>query len=68
VSAWKRIGIVVVGYGIAVAAGALSGAAYDARVAKLPYDTSGGMYAGGQMLASLGVFALVHWLVRRPPF
>lgn len=46
---------------------------YDLRVAALPYDTSGGMYAGGQMITALGAFlaiALVPtvfllWCLRR---
>jgi hypothetical protein len=29
------------------------------RWSSLPYDTAGGMYAGGQMMAALGTFLVV---------
>lgn len=65
--------VVVVGYVVAVIAGGVTGWAYDAHVRTLPYDASGGMYAGGQLLASLAallVVALVPtvlalWFLRR---
>ena len=54
-----QVAVVVVGYGIAVAAGVLAGRVYDASVSALPYDTSGGMYAGGEAITSLGTFLIV---------
>jgi len=59
VKAWAKILIVAGGYLAAVAAGALAGWAYDAHARTLPYDTSGGMYAGGQLLAVLAAFIVV---------
>ena len=61
------------GFLLAIAAGIAAGALYDLRVSRLPYDTSGGMYAGGQLITSLGTFVLVAlatallwaWLERR---
>jgi hypothetical protein len=43
---------------VALVAGAVA-ATVDARASALPYDTSGGMYAGGQLLAELGAFLVV---------
>ncbi len=68
-----QVGIVVVGYGAAVGAAALAAHLYNLRVAALPYDTSGGMYAGGEMMSSLGAFLAVAlvptllalWFLRR---
>ena len=72
-SRWAKIGLVVAGYVAAIAAGAGAGWLYDVRMSELPYDTSGGMYAGGQLLASLGAFFVVSlvptvlalWFLRR---
>jgi hypothetical protein len=55
----NRVGIVVVGYVAAVATAVVAAWLYDVRVSALPYDTSGGMYAGGQMLTSLAAFLVV---------
>jgi len=68
-----QIATVVAGYGIAILAGIMAARMYDARVSALPYDTSGGMYAGGEMLSSLGAFLVVSlfptllalWFLRR---
>ena len=54
-----RVMLVIGGYLVAIAAGYVAAVLYDARVSKLPYDTSGGMYAGGQMLSSLAAFCAV---------
>ncbi len=67
-----KIGIVLGGYVAAVLAGILAGWAYDASLSRVPYDTSGGMYAGGQLLASTAAFLVVSlvptvaglWFVR----
>src|SRR5262249_58193871 len=69
----SQSGLVAAGYVLAVVAGAVAGYVYDARVSALPYDTSGGMYAGGEALTSLGVFLLAAlvptlvmlWFLRR---
>jgi hypothetical protein len=50
---------VVGGYVLAVVAAAAAGWLYDWHVARLPEDTSGGMYAGGQLLTMLAVFCVV---------
>lgn len=47
------------GYAAAVLAAWAAAWSYDVRMSAMPYDTSGGMYAGGQMLFSVGVFAIV---------
>jgi hypothetical protein len=51
-----KVGIVVTGYVAASAAGGVAGHLYDVRMAAQPYDTSGGMYAGGEMMAELAAF------------
>mgnify|MGYP003577884700 CR=1 FL=1 len=51
--------IVIGGYLAAVVAAALAGWLYNKHLETLPYDTSGGMYAGGEMLNSLAVFLVV---------
>jgi hypothetical protein len=56
---WAKVGLVLAGYVAAIAAAALAAWVYDVRVSALPYDTSGGMYAGGQLLTSLGAFFVV---------
>lgn len=70
-----KLGIVIVGYAVAVIAAIAAGWLYDLRMAAMPYDTSGGMYAGGQMLTSLAVFLFVAlvptliglWFMRTDP-
>jgi hypothetical protein len=72
VNRWTKAGIVVAGYVLAIVAGGVAGHLYNVRVAALPYDTSGGMYAGGEMMAELGTFLvaalvptlLLLWFVR----
>ena len=59
VSPTRKLGIVVGGYVLAVVAGIVAGWLYDLQMAAMPYDNSGGMYAGGQLLASLCVFLVV---------
>ena len=56
---WAKIGLVAGGYLLAIGAGAVAGHLYDMRVSALPYDTSGGMYAGGEAMAGLGAFLAV---------
>lgn len=68
-----KIMTVVAGYIAALLAAVVAAWAYDVRVGKLPYDTSGGMYAGGQLMTSAAVFLLVAlaptvlalWFLRR---
>jgi len=68
-----RIGTVIAGYALAIVAAFAAGWLYDLRVSQLPYDTSGGMYAGGEMITALGVFLVAAvvptllglWFVRR---
>ena len=68
-----KIGLVLAGYVAAVLAAIAAGWLYDARVSSLPYDTSGGMYAAGEMLQSLAAFLVVAlvptllalWFLRR---
>ena len=70
---WARVGLVVAGYAAAFAAAGVAGWLYDLQLAKLPYDTSGGMYAGGEMLwmsavflvVALGPTLLALWFLRR---
>jgi hypothetical protein len=54
-----QVGTVAAGYAAAFVAAVVAGAAYDASVALLPYDTSGGMYAGGELLTALAAFCVV---------
>ena len=54
-----KIAVVIGGYLLALIAGTVAGALYDAHMAKMPYDTSGGMYAGGQLLTELAAFLVV---------
>jgi len=56
---WSKVGVVIAGYVAAVVAGVMAGWLYDARLEAMPYDTSGGMYAAGVMMASLGVFLVL---------
>ena len=68
-----KVGVVITGYVAAIVAGNVAAGLYNARVATLPYDTSGGMYAGGEMLSSLAAFLVVAlvptllalWFLRR---
>jgi hypothetical protein len=65
--------IVLGGYVAAVCAAVIAAWVYDAHVRSLPYDTSGGMYAGGQLMASVAAFLVVAlaptlmglWFLRR---
>jgi hypothetical protein len=58
---------------LAVAAGAGAALLYDRRMAAMPYDTSGGMYAAGESLTAIAVFLVVAlfptllalWFLRR---
>jgi multisubunit Na+/H+ antiporter MnhF subunit len=71
-SRWAKVGLVCIGYLLAFVAGGLAGHMYNARVSALPYDTSGGMYAGGEFLSVLAAFLVVAlvptllmlWLLR----
>jgi hypothetical protein len=54
-----QVAVVVAGYGAAIAAAVAAAWMYNARVAALPYDTSGGMYAAGEGMYSLGAFLVV---------
>jgi len=58
-SRWAKFGIVTAGYGAAIVAGWLASWQYNARVAGLPYDTSGGMYAAGEAMYSTAAFLVV---------
>lgn len=72
-SRMSKLGLVLAGYAAAILAGIVAAKVYDARVSALPYDTSGGMYAGGQALTSLAAFLVVSlaptllalWFMRR---
>lgn len=70
-----KIGLVAGGYGLAIAFSAAVTWAYEMHLASLPYDTSGGMYAGGSMITSVGAFLvaalvptiLALWFLRSSP-
>lgn len=70
---WMKVGLVCLGYLLALGAGGVASYLYNARVAALPYDTSGGMYAEGDSLSALSVFLvaalvptlLALWFLRR---
>ncbi len=72
-SRWAKVGVVLAGYAAAIVAGTVAGQMYNARMAKMPYDTSGGMYAAGEMMSSLAAFLFVAffptvlalWFLRR---
>ena len=72
-SRMAKVAVVMGGYGAAALAAFVSAWLYDVRLSKLPYDTSGGMYAAGETMASGGVFLLVAlvptllalWFLRR---
>jgi hypothetical protein len=69
----RKIGAVAAGYALALVAARVAAWMYDSRVSALPYDTSGGMYAFGQMSAALSAFLVVAlpatalgvWFMRR---
>ena len=52
----RKVLIVCTGYGLAVLAGVGASWLYNLRVSKLPYDTSGGMYAAGEFFQSTAAF------------
>jgi len=54
-----KVGLVIGGYVAAIVAGVVAAGLYNARVATLPYDTSGGMYAAGESMYSLAAFLVV---------
>lgn len=54
-----KIGLVCAGYALALVAGGVAGHLYNVKVSKLPYDTSGGMYAGGELMSELAAFLVV---------
>lgn len=58
-SRWAKIALVGAGYLLAFVAGGVASYLYNARVSQLPYDTSGGMYAGGELLSALSAFLVV---------
>lgn len=58
-SRWAKFGIVCAGYLLALVAGVVASHLYNVRMAAMPYDTSGGMYAAGESMAALGAFLVV---------
>ena len=74
-SRWGKVGIVLGGYGLAFVAALVAGHLYNLRVSAFPYDTSGGMYAAGEAMSSLGAFLVValaptlaaFWFLRGSP-
>jgi len=58
-SRWAKVGLVSAGYVLAIAAAVVAGYLYDVRMSAMPYDTSGGMYAGGEAMLALAVFLAV---------
>jgi hypothetical protein len=54
-----KVGVVIAGYAAAILAAVVAGWLYNRAAAAQPYDTSGGMYAAGEAMASLGAFFLV---------
>ncbi len=68
-----KVGLVAAGWVAAIVAGFVAAWLDDLRVRALPYDTSGGMYAGGEMLAGLAGFLIIGlvpvfltlWFLRR---
>lgn len=55
----RKVAIVALGYVLALVASVAAGWVYDLQMSAMPYDTSGGMYAGGQLMLALGVFFVV---------
>ncbi|PYM08414.1 MAG: hypothetical protein DMD82_02570 [Candidatus Rokuibacteriota bacterium] len=72
-SRWAKAALVCAGYVLALIAGGVASHMYNARVSALPFDTSGGMYAAGELLSALGAFLVVAlvptalglWFLRR---
>ena len=68
-----KVGVVGAGYLAALAAGFGASWLYNLRMAAMPYDTSGGMYAEGEALSGLVAFLAVAliptlmglWYLRR---
>ena len=68
-----KVAIVLGGYVAAIIAGMVTAWLYNLRMAEMPYDTSGGMYAAGESMAAIGAFLVVAlvptllglWFVRR---
>lgn len=68
-----KVGLVLAGYAAAIGAAIAAGWFYDWRMSLQPYDTSGGMYAFGQLLTALSAFFIVSlaptllalWFLRR---
>jgi hypothetical protein len=68
-----KVGLVAGGWIAAIASSFVATWLYNVRTAELPYDTSGGMYAGGEMLTGIGAFLFVGlvpviltlWFMRR---
>ena len=58
-SRWTKVGVVIAGYAAAFVAGGVAAWLYNARVSAQPFDTSGGMYAGGEMMCTLAAFLVV---------
>jgi hypothetical protein len=54
-----KVGFVCGGYLLAFGAAALASHLYNLRVAEFPEDTSGGMYAAGEVLSGLAAFLVV---------
>ena len=69
----SKIGVVSGGYLLAVGASIVAAHLYNARMAAMPHDTSGGMYAAGEGLSALATFLgvaiaptlLSLWYLRR---
>jgi hypothetical protein len=69
----KKAGLVLAGYGLAVAASVVAGWLYDLRFSPTDQQASGGMIAFGELMFGAGVFAAVSavptalglWWVRR---
>lgn len=55
----KKVTIVLGGYVAAIAAAAAAAWLYNWHTSRLPYDTSGGMYAAGEAMTSVAVFLVV---------
>jgi hypothetical protein len=70
---WKKVGIVLAGYGLALIASVVSVVIYDSHFTAADNQTSGGMIAGAELIYGTGVFLLVAlaptglalWFVRK---
>ena len=68
-----KAAVVCAGYLFACLAGFVASYMYNARMSRMPYDTSGGMYAFGEAMSGFSVFLLVAliptllalWFLRR---